>query len=168
VRRNVDKRSIGFPVTRGADVADLAVGEIIKNITDDVKLLVRDQMELAKAELMPAAKKGGTGVGLFGVAGYFALSATILLYISAALGLYAAGVAGWLSFLIVAVALLLIAGILAGVGYLIVKRIRPPERTIAQANLATAEVKGAAERALAAANAPQIEGEVVPPTKAIT
>jgi hypothetical protein len=149
-------------------VADLAVGDIIKNITDDVKLLVQDQIELAKAELTPAAKKGGTGVGLFGAAGYFGLSASILLYFAAAFGLVAAGLAAWLAFLIVAAALLLIAAILAGIGYLIVKRIRPPERTIAQANLATTEVKDAAQRALAAANAPQIEGEVVPPTKAIT
>ena len=149
-------------------MADLAIGEIIKNITDDVKLLVQDQIELAKTELIPAAKNGGTGAGLFGVAGYFALSATILLYISAALGLYAAGVAGWLSFLIVAVALLLIAGILAGVGYLFIRRVKGPERTIAQANLATAEVKDAAQRALAAASAPQIEGEVMPPRRAIT
>ena len=52
-------------------MADLAVGDIIKNITDDVKLLVQDQIELAKTELVPAAKLGGTGVGLFGVAGYF-------------------------------------------------------------------------------------------------
>ena len=64
--------------------------------------------------------------------------------------------------------LLLIAGILAGVGYLFVKRIKPPERTIAQANLASAEISEAAQRALAAANAPQIEGQVVPPTRAIT
>ena len=42
-------------------MADLAVADIIKNITDDVKLLVQDQVELAKAELTPAAKKGGTG-----------------------------------------------------------------------------------------------------------
>ena len=42
-------------------MADLAVGDIIKNITDDVKLLVQDQIELAKAELTPAAKQGGTG-----------------------------------------------------------------------------------------------------------
>jgi hypothetical protein len=70
--------------------------------------------------------------------------------------------------LIVAAALLLIAGILAGVGYLFIRRVKGPERTIAQANLATAEVKDAAERALAAASAPQIEGEVVPPRKAIT
>ena len=156
-------------MTRGADVADLAVGDIIKNITDDVKLLVQDQMELAKAELVPAAKNGGTGAGLFGAAGYFSISATILLYFAAAWGLVeGAGLAAWLAFLIVGVALLLIAGILAGIGYLFIKRVKPPERTIAQANLATAEVSEAAQRALAAASAPQIEGQVVPPTKAIT
>jgi hypothetical protein len=62
----------------------------------------------------------------------------------------------------------LIAGILAGIGYLFLKRVKAPERTIAQANLATSELKGAAEQALAAAKAPQIEGEVVPPRRAIT
>jgi hypothetical protein len=148
-------------------VADLAVSDIIKNITDDVKLLVQDQIELAKIELIPAAKNGGTGAGLFGAAGYFALSATILLYFAAAFGLVAAGLAAWLAFLIVGVALLLIAAILAGIGYLFVKRVKPPERTIAQANLASTEIKEAANRALAAANAPEIEGTVVE-TKAIT
>jgi hypothetical protein len=149
-------------------VADLAVGDIIKNITDDVKLLVQDQVELAKAELTPAAKKGGTGLGLFGVAGYFALSASILLYVAAAFGLVNAGLAPWLAFLIVGVALLLIAGILGGVGYLVVRKINGPDRTIAQAKQSVAEVKEAAQRAVAAANAPQIEGQVVPPTKEIT
>jgi hypothetical protein len=149
-------------------VADLAVGDIIKNITDDVKLLVQDQVELAKAELTPAAKKGGTGLGLFGVAGYFALSASILLYFAAAFGLVEAGLAAWLAFLIVAVALLLIAGILGGIGYLVVRKIKGPDRTIAQASQSVAEVKEAAQRAVAAANAPQIEGQVVPPTRELT
>lgn len=149
-------------------MADLAVGDIIKNITDDVKLLVQDQIELAKTELVPAAKLGGTGAGLFGAAGYFGISATIILYFAAAFGLVAAGLAAWLAFLIVGGALLLLAGILAGTGYLIVKRIKPPERTIAQANQTMSEVQGAAQTALAAASAPQIEGEVVPPAKAIT
>ena len=148
-------------------MADLAVGDIIKNITDDVKLLVQDQIELAKVELIPAAKNGGTGAGLFGAAGYFSLSATILLYFAAAFGLVAAGLAPWLAFLLVGVALLLIAGILAGIGYLFVRRVRGPERTIAQANQAVAEVTEAANRAIAAANAPEIEGTVVE-TKAIT
>ena len=147
-------------------MADLAVGDIIKSITEDVKLLVQDQIQLAKVELVPAAKNGGTGAGLFGAAGYFALSATILLYFAAAFGLVAAGLAAWLAFLIVAIALLLIAAILGGIGYVFVKRVRPPERAIAQANLTTTEIKDAANRAVAAANAPEIEGTVVE-TKAI-
>ena len=147
-------------------MADLAVGDIIKSITEDVKLLVQDQIQLAKVELVPAAKNGGTGAGLFGAAGYFALSATILLYFAAAFGLVAAGLAPWLAFLIVAIALLLIAAILGGIGYVFVKRVRPPERAIAQANLTTTEIKDAANRAVAAANAPEIEGTVVE-TKAI-
>ncbi len=148
-------------------MADLAVADIIKNISDDVKLLVQDQVELAKAELTPAAKKGGTGLGLFGAAGYFALSATILLYFAAAWGLVAAGLSAWLAFLIVGAALLLIAGILGGIGYLIVRTIKGPDRTIAEANRTAAEVGEAAQRALAAASAPQIEGQVVS-TKEIT
>ena len=91
-------------------MADLPIGDIIRNITDDVKLLVQDQIDLLKAELTPAAKLGGTGAGLFGVAGYFALSATIIFYFAAAFGLVAAGLAAWLAFLIVGGALLLIAG----------------------------------------------------------
>ena len=64
-------------------------------------------------------------------------------------------------------ALLLIAGILGGIGYLIVRKIKGPDRTIAQANRTAAEVGEAAQRALAAASAPQIEGQVVP-TKELT
>jgi hypothetical protein len=107
-------------------VADLPVGDIIRNITDDVKLLVQDQIELLKTELTPAAKLGGTGAGLFGVAGYFALSATIILYFAAAFGLVAAGLAPWLAFLIVGGALLLIAGICAGIGLIWFERSRAP------------------------------------------
>jgi hypothetical protein len=50
----------------------------------------------------------------------------------------------------------------------VVRKIKGPDRTIAQAKQSVAEVKEAAQRAVAAANAPQIEGQVVPPTKEIT
>lgn len=143
-------------------MADLPVADIIRNITDDVKLLVQDQIELLKTELTPAAKLGGSGAGLFGVAGYFALSATIIFYFAAAFGLVAAGLAPWLAFLIVGAALLLIAGICAGIGLILVRKIKGPDRTIAQANLAMTEVQDAAQHALAAARAPEIEGQVVP------
>lgn len=142
-------------------MAEPAVGDIIKGITDDVKLLVRDEMELAKSELVPTAKKAGMGAGLFGAAGYFAISGVSILYFAVAFGLVALGLSLWLAFLLVGIALLIIAAIAGAIGYVTVRKVRGPERTIAQANKTVADVKWAAQHALAAANAPEIEGEVV-------
>lgn len=142
-------------------MADHGVGDVLKSISDDVKLLVRDEVELAKAELIPSAKNAGIGAGLFGAAGYFAICAAGLLYFAAAFGLVALGLAEWLAFLIVGVVLLLLAGVLALVGRARVKQVKAPERTIAEANRTVEEVKTATSRALAAAKAPQIEGRVV-------
>ena len=147
-------------------MADRPVGEIIKGITDDAKLLVNDTVELAKSEIIPSAKNAGIGAGLFGAAGYFGINALTLLYVAAALGLWALGVALWLSFLIVAVVLLIIAGVLALIGYTRIKKVKAPEKTIAQTQESVAEISGAIKRATAAAKAPQIEGRVID-TKAL-
>jgi Putative Actinobacterial Holin-X, holin superfamily III len=147
-------------------MADQAVGDIIKGITDDVKLLVRDEVELAKAELIPSAKNAGIGAGMFGAAGYFAICALSVLYFAAAFGLVALGLAEWLAFLIVGGALLVLAGLLALIGVTRIKKIKGPERTIAEAQKTVTDLSAAAKRAIAAANAPQIEGKVVE-TKAL-
>ncbi len=149
-------------------MTDQPVGDLIKSITDDVKQLVRDEVALAKAELIPAAKNGGIGAGLFAGAGYFAICALSVLYFAAGFGLaelFDWDV--WLGLLVVGVALLLIAGICGGIGFMLIKRVKPPEKTIAQANQTVAEVKLAAQQALAAAKAPQIEGEVVREPRAL-
>ncbi|MET1006464.1 MAG: phage holin family protein [Propionibacteriaceae bacterium] len=138
-----------------------AVGDLIKDIQDDVKRLVQGEIELAKSELIPSAKKAGIGAGMFGGAGYFAINAATLLYVAAALGIYALGLSLWLSFLIVAVALLLIAGVLALIGLSNVKKVKGPDKTIAQAQTTVAELKGAIEHSTAAAKAPMIEGQIV-------
>jgi hypothetical protein len=142
-------------------MANPNVGDIIKGISDDVKLLVRDEVELAKSELIPSAKQAGLGAGLFGGAGYFAISGMLLLYFAAAFGLVAAGLPEWLAFLIIGGALLILAAILALIGRTRLKKIKQPERTIAQATQTLDDVKAAAKGALAAAKAPQIEGKVV-------
>jgi hypothetical protein len=142
-------------------VADQGVGDIVKSITDDVKLLVRDEIELAKAELVPAAKNAGIGAGMFGAAGYFAICALSVLYFAAAFGLVALGLSYWLAFLIVGVVLLVIAAVLGLVGLVLVKKVKGPQRTIANVNTTVAELKAAVQRGNDAAKAPQIEGEVV-------
>src|SRR5918998_5149994 len=106
-------------------MTDQPVGDIIKGITDDVKLLVRDEIALAKAELIPAAKNGGIGAGLFGAAGYFAICALSVLYFAAAFGLAAAfGWSTWLGFLVVGVALLIVAGVFGGMGFFLVQKVQ--------------------------------------------
>jgi hypothetical protein len=143
-------------------MADSPVGDIIKDITDSGKLLASDTMELAKSELMPAAKNGGMGVGLFMGAAYFAVSALSVLYFALAYGLSDLfDWPLWLGFLVVGILLFLVAAVCGGIGYMLVKKVKAPERTIAQVNETVAEVKSAAQHALAAAKAPQIEGKVV-------
>jgi hypothetical protein len=142
-------------------MADQSVGDILKGISDDVKLLVRDEVQLAKSELIPSARNAGIGAGMFGAAGYFAICALSVLYFAAAFGLVALGLAEWLAFLIVGVVLLIIAGILGLIGYTRVRKIKAPEATIASANQTVDQVRQAAQHALAAARAPQIEGQVV-------
>jgi membrane protein implicated in regulation of membrane protease activity len=137
------------------------VSGIIKNVQDDVKQLVQGEVELAKSELIPSAKKAGIGAGLLGGAGYFGINGLTLLYVAAALGIYALGLPLWLSFLIVAVVLLLIAGLLALIGLANLKKVKGPDKTIAQAKESVASIKGAIQRGTAAAKAPQIEGQVV-------
>jgi hypothetical protein len=60
-----------------------SLGDLIGAVTQDLSLLVRQEVELAKAELTQTAKQAGTGSGMLagaGVAGHF-----VLLFLSVAL-----------------------------------------------------------------------------------
>ena len=70
-----------------ADQTDIA--EVIKNIQADVTAIVRGELELAKAELMPQAKAAGIGAGLFTRAAVIGLTGLTVLLL---------GFSFWLSF----------------------------------------------------------------------
>ena len=127
------------------------IADAIKAIQADVTTIVRGEVELAKAELMPQAKSLGIGAGLLSGAGYFALNGIALLFLglSALVGYYFAYSLGWHPFMaafmglaIMAVVMFVIAGILAlvGKGKLAVEG---PEATVAQGQAAIEAVKGA-------------------------
>ena len=117
------------------------LGNAVQEVSDKVRLLVSEEIALAKAELRGDVKNAALGGGLFGAAGYLGLLASILLVIAAAYGLVAAGLSPWLAFLIVAVVLLVLAGILALVGKSRLGKLGPPERTIRNAQATIAAVK---------------------------
>jgi uncharacterized membrane protein len=110
------------------------LGQLVADATHDISSIMRSEILLAKAEVGADVKKAAAGGVMFAVAGVFAFLALILLLIAAAYGLVAAGLTPWLSFLIVAGALLVVGAILALVGKRAVGKIKgKPERTIKSA-----------------------------------
>jgi MFS family permease len=89
--------------------------ELLKDLSDQTTTLVRQEIELAKAEMTAKGKQVGIGAGAFGGAAlvglyaFGALTAAIVLALSTA-------VDGWLAALIVGVVYAAVAGVLALVG----------------------------------------------------
>jgi Putative Actinobacterial Holin-X, holin superfamily III len=109
---------------------DESLGTLFAAASRDLSVLVRSEIELAKAEIGAEAKKAAAGGAMFGVAAVLALLALLPLIFAAAYGLVAAGLDTAVAFLIVAVVLLLLAGVLALVGKRAVSKLGAPKRTI--------------------------------------
>jgi hypothetical protein len=128
------------PSTGGATRATAApppqepsTGQLISDLTNQISRLVRDEARLAQAEVTQKAKRLGVGAGLFGGAGLFAFFGLAALITTAILAL-ALVLPAWLSALIVAVVLFVIAGVLALVGKKDVQQGTPPVPTEAIAS----------------------------------
>jgi hypothetical protein len=59
----------------GNELRERPIGEVAKNLTSDLSLLLRQEIELAKAEMAQKARTAAPGLGLFGGAGVVALCA---------------------------------------------------------------------------------------------
>jgi hypothetical protein len=104
---------------------DAGVVELVGQLSEQVSRLVRDELQLAQAELKAKGTAAGIGVGLFGGAGIVAAYGLGVLIAAAVLGL-ATVIDAWLAALIVGVAVLAIAGILALGGKNKVAQATPP------------------------------------------
>ena len=94
------------------DVRERPVGELLKELSTQTTTLVRQELELAKAEMAEKGKQAGLGAGMFGgagVAGLLALGALTAALIAA----LATGMEVWLAALIVGVVWAVVAGALA-------------------------------------------------------
>jgi hypothetical protein len=94
------------------DPSDLSLGELFAEVSRDLSTLVRQEIELAKAEATTSAKRAGKGAGMLGGAGYAGHLTVLFLSIALWWGLGALIGRGW-SALVVAV----IWGIVAAVLY---------------------------------------------------
>jgi uncharacterized membrane protein YqjE len=105
--------------------SDRPVGELLKELSEQTTMLVRQELELAKLELTEKGKKAGIGAGMFGgagIVGFYAVGALTACLILA----LATAVDGWLAALIVAAVYGAVAGVLALSGKSKVQQAVPP------------------------------------------
>ncbi|MFF0792129.1 phage holin family protein [Streptomyces spiralis] len=123
-------------------VGDRSVGELVHQATEDLSLLVRQEVALAKEELTAKGRRMGRGGGLLGAAGAIAYVGLIALAGTAVAALSLA-LPVWASALIVTGALFGIAGLLAVVGRSQLRRAGPPtpRRTIGSVRADVEEIK---------------------------
>jgi uncharacterized membrane protein YqjE len=113
------------------DAEDASAGELVKQLSDQAKTLVTQELRLAQLELQEKGKKIGIGAGIFGAGGVVAFLGVAVLIAAAVLALSTA-LAPWLAALIVGVVLLAIAGGAARMGKQQIEQAAPPvpEKTV--------------------------------------
>ena len=106
----------------GDNGSDRQLGEIVSEVSEKATLLVREEIELAKAEVTSKAKTMARGAGVGVAAGVFLTFATVMLLHTLAWFLVELlDLEIWVGFGLTTVILILlavIAGLLAGVGAL--------------------------------------------------
>src|SRR3954462_5449497 len=98
----------------GNELRERPIGEVAKNLTSDLSLLVRQEIDLAKAEMAEKGRTAAPGLGMFGgagIAGLFAagaLTASLVLVLSLFLPDWAAA--------------LIVGAVLAAAAYLLARQ----------------------------------------------
>ncbi|MFF6879807.1 MULTISPECIES: phage holin family protein [unclassified Streptomyces] len=98
------------------------MGELLSTVTSDVQQLLRQEAELAKAEIREEAGKAGKAAGMFGGAGFAGYMVAVLLTLAAMFGLANVMDLGW--------AALVVTGVWAVIGLILYRRGRARMRTV--------------------------------------
>jgi hypothetical protein len=123
--------------TAGASVVqpeeEPSIGQLVASASRDASTLIRHEIALAKSEVKVSLKAGGLGAALFGAAGFLLVLAVIMLSVAIAYFIHMTGLDLAWCFSIVFLLYVLIAAVLAFVGYRKIRAVRAPERAIHQA-----------------------------------
>ena len=111
-------------------VADSSIGDLVKNVANDLTTLVRQEIALAKAETKEEVTKAGKAGGAFGGAGLAGWLALLFISLAVMYGLGEVIPVGWAA-LIVGVLWAIGAAALAAYGRSKAREVNPvPKRTV--------------------------------------
>lgn len=103
------------PPPSGSAGSQPTLGELVARISENISLLIRGEIDLARAKGQRMARKIGVGAGLLAAAGVVALYAVGMLLASLAHGIGEL-LPLWVGYLIVAVLLFIVVAVLALLG----------------------------------------------------
>jgi hypothetical protein len=134
--------SEGTQAPRPVVAQDRPTGELVKDLSEEISHLVRDELRLAQLEMTRKGKQAGFGIGLFAGSGGIAVYGLGCLIACAVIAI-ATVLATWLAALIVGAALLLLAGVAAVLGKRRLARATPPvpEETIGSVKADVDEIR---------------------------
>lgn len=121
----------GIPLTKvdAPTPRDASVGELVRDAATQLSTLFRAEVQLAKAEVTGEVKKGVQG-SLFFILALAVLTFSSFFFFFFLAELLDVLVARWLAFLIVFLIMLVVTGLLALIGYMRVRKLRAPNKTI--------------------------------------
>ncbi|NED96570.1 phage holin family protein [Phytoactinopolyspora alkaliphila] len=133
------------PDTSGSARPDASLGELLADVSKDLSTLMRQEVELAKAEMQQSASRAGRGAGMFSGAALGGWMA--LLFLSVALWWGLGDLAGhaWAA-VIVAAIWAVIAGVLAALGRTEMRKIKGTPKTAETVKQIPDALKGQEER----------------------
>ncbi|NUS63842.1 MAG: phage holin family protein [Saccharothrix sp.] len=120
-----------MPPTGAVPAGDQAsLGQLVGDLAEDLSRLMRQELELAKAEIRQEATKAGKAAGMLGAAGFAGYMTAVLLSLALAFGLATFMGLGWAT-LVVAVLWAIAGFVLFSAGRTRLRKVNPkPERTI--------------------------------------
>jgi len=128
-----------------ADVSKQSVGSLISEVTNDLSTLMRQEMDLAKAEIKQEVSKTGKAAGMLGGAGFAGYMLALFVSIAAWWGLANGMDEAWAA-LIVAAVWGVIAAVLYSTGRKKMREVNPkPERTVSTLKEVPDALKGRQE-----------------------
>jgi hypothetical protein len=112
------------------EVSDRSVGDLISEVTTDLTTLMRQELDLAKAEIKQEATTAGKAAGMLGAAGFAGYMVALFLSIALWWALANGMDEGWAA-LVVAAIWGVVAAVLAVLGRSRMRQVNPkPERTV--------------------------------------
>ena len=112
------------------DISNVSVGELVGQVAQDLSTLMRQELDLAKAEVKQEVTKTGKAAGMMGAAGFAGYMVLLFASIAAWWGLANLMDQGWAALIVTGI-WAVIGAVLFLVGRRRLKEVNPkPERTI--------------------------------------